>query len=160
MKTLPLPSISPKLFISSQLNFANLRNELMKMGLVIEILAVTLAFGAVVGGVFGMNVVNDLETNPKAFTFILVAMCLLMVVICGGFLLKYYFLKRDTSKAQSYNVLRNFFKYADLLEFEFQKFPEKNIKKEAFIESVTRLVRITVLVWINDKCVGIAGLQE
>ena len=52
--------------------------------------------------------------------------------------LKYYYLKRDTSKAQSYNVLRNFFKYADLLEFEFQQIPEKNIKKEVFIESVTR----------------------
>ena len=116
----------------------------MKMGLVIEILAVTLAFGAVVGGVFRMNVINDLETNPKAFTFILVAMCLLMVFIFGGFLLKYYFLKRDTSKAQSYNVLRNFFKYADLLEFEFQKIPEKNIKKEVFIESVTRLVRSSI----------------
>lgn len=98
----------------------NVRNELMKMGLVIEILAVTLAFGAVVGGVFGMNVINDLEHDTKAFTFILVGMCLLMVFMFGGFLLKYYYLKRDTSKAQSYNVLRNFFKYADLLEFEFQ----------------------------------------
>merc|ERR1719219_1852476 len=70
-----------------------------------------------------------------------------MVFIFGGFLLKYYFLKRDTSKAQSYNVLRNFFKYADLLEFEFQKFPEKNIKKEVFIESVTRITGMT----LNEK---------
>ena len=140
----PNPIHQPTTFSLISFNFANIRNELMKMGLVIEILAVTLAFGAVVGGVFGMNVVNDLETNPKAFTFILVAMCLLMVFIFGGFLLKYYFLKRDTSKAQSYNVLRNFFKYADLLEFEFQKIPEKNIKKEVFIESVTRLVMSSI----------------
>ena len=58
----------------------------MKVGLVIEILAVTLAFGAVVGGVFGMNLVNNLEQSPLAFTFILVGMCLLMVFIFGGFL--------------------------------------------------------------------------
>ena len=122
----------------SLIHFSNIRNELMKMGLVIEILAVTLAFGAVVGGVFGMNVPNNLEQSPKAFTFLIVGMCLFMVLIFGGFLLKYYYLKRDTSKAQSYNVLRNFFKYADLLEFEFQQIPEKNIKKEVFIESVTR----------------------
>ena len=116
----------------------------MKMSLVIEILAVTFGFGAVVGGVFGMNVPNHMEENPMAFTFILGGMCLFMVFMFGGFLLKYYYLNKDTSKAQSYNVLRNFFKYADLLEFEFQQFPEKNIKKEDFIESVTRLVRSLV----------------
>jgi len=125
----------------------NVRNELMKVSLVIEILAVTLGFGAVVGGIFGMNVPNHMEENPIAFTFILVGMCLFMVFMFGGFLLKYYYLKRDTSKAQSYNVLRNFFKYADLLEFEFQQFPEKNIKKEDFIESVTRITGMT----LNEK---------
>ena len=36
----------------------NVRNELMKMGLVIDILAVTLGFGAVVGGIFCMNLKN------------------------------------------------------------------------------------------------------
>ena len=106
-----------------------------------------------------MNVINDLEHDTKAFTFILVGMCLLMVFMFGGFLLKYYYLKRDTSKAQSYNVLRNFFKYADLLEFEFQQFPEKNIKKDVFIKSVTRLIRSTIYYSISKVFVfRITGL--
>ena len=114
----------------------NVRNELMKMGLVIDILALTLGFGAVVGGIFGMNLKNNLEDSPSAFMFVLVGMVLLMLLMFSGFILKYYSLKRDTSKAQSYNVLKNFFRYAELLEF--QQFPEKNIKKQDFIESVSR----------------------
>ena len=114
----------------------NVRNELMKMGLVIDILAVTLGFGAVVGGIFGMNLKNNLEDSASAFMFVLVGTVLLMLLMFSGFILKYYSLKKDTSKAQSYNVLRNFFRYAELLEF--QQFPEKHIKKQDFIESVSR----------------------
>ena len=108
----------------------------MKMGLVIDILAVTLGFGAVVGGIFGMNVPNHLEQSSTAFYFVVVGMILVMFVIFGGFLQRYYSLKKDTSKARGSIVLRNFFKYAELLEF--QEFPNKNIKKEEFIESVSR----------------------
>ena len=93
----------------------NVRNELMKMGLVIDILAVTLGFGAVVGGIFGMNLKNNLEDSASAFMFVLVGTVLLMLLMFSGFILKYYSLKKDTSKAQSYNVLRNFFRYAELL---------------------------------------------
>ena len=84
-----------------------IRNELMKMGLVIEILAVTLSL------------------------FILVGLHVWWIS------LEVYYLKRCTMYWET-------FKYADLLKFEFQHFPEKNIKKVVFIKSVTRYVRSTV----------------
>jgi len=123
----------------------NVRNELMKMGLIIDILAVTMGFGAVVGGIFGMNLENHIENSSTAFTYVVVGMILFMLFMFGGFILKYYLLKQDTSKAQSYNVLRNFFRYAELLEF--QKFPDKNIKKQDFIDSVSRVTGKE----LNDK---------
>ena len=122
----------------------NVRNELMKMGLIIEILAVTLGFGAVVGGIFGMNVVNHLEQDSNAFLIILVGMIVFMVSIFAGFLLKYHFLKKDTSKAQSFNVLKNFFRAVDDLEFQHFK---KVINKDDFVEAVKKITRLN----ISDK---------
>ena len=95
-----------------------MRNELMKMGLLIEILAVSLAFGAVIGGIFGMNLKNHMEGSNHAFMILLGAMLVMMATIFGGFIMKYYYLKRDTSKAQSFSVLKNFFKCVDDLEFQ------------------------------------------
>lgn len=135
-RTVPNFSFFVRRFVSTHQD--NVRNELMKMGLIIDILAVTMGFGAVVGGIFGMNLENHIENSSTAFTYVVVGMILFMLFMFGGFILKYYLLKQDTSKAQSYNVLRNFFRYAELLEF--QKFPDKNIKKQDFIDSVSRFV--------------------
>ena len=46
-------------FIATHLD--SVRNELMKMSLFMEVGALTMAFGAVVGGVFGMNLTNGIE---------------------------------------------------------------------------------------------------
>ena len=119
----------------------NVRNELMKMGLLIEILAVSLAFGAVVGGIFGMNLRNHLEDKEYAFMSLLGAMFVMMATIFGGFIMKYYYLKRDTSKAQSFNVLKNFFKCVD--DLEFQHFP-KFITKDDFISAVKKITKLHI----------------
>ena len=97
-----------------------------------------------IGGIFGMNVINGLEENVHAFTGIVVITIILMMTIFGGFLLKYNILKRDTSKAQSFNVLKNFFKTVDALEFHQFK---NQINKDDFVEAVKKITKMN----INDK---------
>jgi len=126
-------------FVSSHQD--NVRNELMKMGLLIEILAVSLAFGAVIGGIFGMNLKNHMEGSNHAFMILLGAMLVMMATIFGGFIMKYYYLKRDTSKAQSFSVLKNFFKCVD--DLEFQDFP-KFINKDDFVGAVKKITKINI----------------
>lgn len=55
-------------FISAHLD--SVRNEIIKMSLFIEIGALVMAVGAVVSGVFGMNLTNTLENNPYAFLIV------------------------------------------------------------------------------------------
>ena len=122
----------------------NVRNELMKMNLSISILALTLGFGAFIGGIFGMNVKNSLEEDPHAFMIIVLVLAVVMVAICAAFTIKYVMMKRDTSDAQSFSVLKNFFKCVD--DLEFQDFP-KLLKKSDFAEAVKRMTKMNV----NEK---------
>ena len=46
-------------FISAHLD--SVRNEIIKMSLVIEVGGLVMGFGAVVGGIFGMNLKNHSE---------------------------------------------------------------------------------------------------
>ena len=48
-------------FISAHLD--SVRNEIIKMSLFIEVGGLIMAFGAVVGGIFGMNLKNHIEVN-------------------------------------------------------------------------------------------------
>ena len=52
-------------FISGHMD--SVRNNLIRMGLQMEMAAVALGSGAVAGGVFGMNLINGLESDPAAF---------------------------------------------------------------------------------------------
>ena len=52
-------------FISAHLD--SVRNEIIKMSLFIEVGGLIMGFGAVVSGIFGMNLKNHVEVNRKAF---------------------------------------------------------------------------------------------
>ena len=45
-----------------------MRNEIIKLSLFIEIGGLIMGVGAVVSGIFGMNLTNALEDHPYAFT--------------------------------------------------------------------------------------------
>ena len=71
-------------FISAHLDAV--RNEIIKMSLFIEIGALTMAVGAVVSGIFGMNLSNDLEEIPYVFRLLLVGLAVIMIalfLVCG-----------------------------------------------------------------------------
>ena len=52
-------------FISAHLD--SVRNEIIKMSLFIEVGGLIMGFGAVVSGIFGMNLKNHVEVNRNPF---------------------------------------------------------------------------------------------
>ena len=123
-------------FVSSHQD--NVRNELMSMTLIIELLGMTLGFGAFVGGVFGMNLTNGYEEKDAPYPFLVVNAILffIMFVIFVGFRFRFELMKRDTKNANSFNVLKNFFNCVD--DLEFQDLPNF-INRTDFTEAVKRL---------------------
>ena len=62
----------------------SLRNKMIRLGLFMEMGAVALGSGAVVGGVFGMNLTHGLEEHPAAFMVTLGGISLVMTTIFAG----------------------------------------------------------------------------
>ena len=124
-------------FISAHLD--SVRNEIIKMSLFIEVGALVMGFGAVVSGIFGMNLTNFLEENSYAFLVVCVSIMIAMSIFFAGFTKKYYQLKADTTSAQSFSLLKNFFTYVDDLEYYiFNKKIERAEFKNA-LEKITGL---------------------
>jgi len=124
-------------FISAHLD--SVRNEIIKLSLFIEIGGLIMGVGAVVSGIFGMNLTNTLEEHPYAFILVCVGLVLAMLAMFAAFTTKYYQLKADTSSAQSFTLLKNFFAYVDDLEYNvFTRHVEKSDFKET-VEKITGL---------------------
>ena len=71
-------------------------------------------------------------------------MIIMMLLMLAGFTKKYYQLKKDTSSAQSFNVLKHFFTYVDDLEYHLFN---KNVSKQEFKTAVEKITRLK----ISDK---------
>lgn len=74
-------------FIGAHLD--SVRNSMIRMSLFLEVGAVALGSGAVVGGVFGMNLLNGLESHPSAFYITLGGISLVMSSIFAGVIFLY-----------------------------------------------------------------------
>ena len=124
-------------FISAHLD--SVRNEIIKMSLFIEVGALIMGFGAVISGIFGMNLTNYMEDNSFAFLAVCFSIMVAMSIFFAGFVKKYYQLKADTTSAQSFSLLKNFFTYVDDLEYYiFNKKIERTEFKNA-LEKITGL---------------------
>jgi len=126
-------------FISAHLD--SVRNKMLRMSLMMEMGALALGSGAVVGGVFGMNLVSGLEEHPQAFLTVLGGMGLMMCGIFTGFSMKYRKLSIDTSSAQSFKALKSFFTYVDDLEYIVNK---KRLDEKEFREALNKLTGLQV----------------
>ena len=124
-------------FISAHLD--SVRNEIIKLSLFIEIGGLIMGVGAVVSGIFGMNLKNTLEEHPYAFILVCVGLVFVMLAMFAAFTTKYYQLKADTSSAQSFTLLRNFFTYVDDLE---QNVFSQDVKKTEFKDTVEKITGV------------------
>ena len=100
-----------------------------------------MAVGAVVSGVFGMNLTNTLEENPYAFIIVCCGIIFTMLAMFAGFTTKYFQLKADTTSAQSFTLLKNFFTYVDDLE---DNLFNKGLEKPEFKETVEKITGLKI----------------
>ena len=127
-------------FISAHLD--SVRNEIIKLSLFIEIGALVMASGAVVSGIFGMNLNNKIEEH--SYGFLLVCLGILMMMFCffAGFYQKYYKLRADTSSAHSFTLLKNFFTYVD--DLEYYVFNKKTLSGKEFKDAVEKITKLKI----------------
>jgi len=130
-------------FISAHLD--SVRNEIIKLSLFIEIGALVMASGAVVSGIFGMNLLSRIEEFEHGFMLICLAILVMMICIFGGFYQKYYQLRADTSSAHSFTLLKNFFTYVD--DLEYYVFNKKTFTNKEFKEAIEKITKLK----ISDK---------
>ena len=130
-------------FISAHLD--SVRNEIIKLSLFIEIGGLIMGVGAVVSGIFGMNLKNRVEEHPYAFILVCVGLVFVMLAMFAAFTTKYYQLKADTSSAQSFTLLRNFFTYVD--DLEYYVFNKKTLTAKEFKEAIEKITKLK----ISDK---------
>ena len=102
-------------FISAHLD--SVRNEIIKLSLYLEIGALVMSSGAVVSGIFGMNLTNKLEEHSYAFLLVCFGILLMMSAFFTFFYRRYYQLRVDTRSAHSFTLLKSFLMYVDDLEF-------------------------------------------
>ena len=67
-----------------------------------------------------------------------------MIAMFSAFTIKYYQLKVDTSSAQSFSLLKNFFAYVDDLEYNVFN---RDVEKSEFKETVEKITGLK----ISDK---------
>ena len=132
-------------FISAHLD--SVRNEIIKFSLFTEVGGLVLGLGAVIAGIFGMNLSNNMDTStsveaPWAFLVVCGAILVVMLLFFACFATKYHQLKTDTSSVHSFTLLKNFFSYVDDLELHIfdGKMRSEDLKES--VEKVTGL-RIT-----------------
>lgn len=94
------------------------RNRIIKLSLVMEMLAVTAASGAVVGSIFGMNLTSGFEQSPSAFYWVTGGCTALMASILTGFLLRFRHLvvARPAGVEHQHSAMKHFFTYIDDIE--------------------------------------------
>jgi len=126
-------------FISAHMD--SVRNKMIRMSLFMEMGALAMGSGAVVGGIFGMNLTHGLEEHPTAFFMALGGMTVMMSGIFIGFSANYNKLRVDTSSAQSFKALKNFFTYVDDLEYIVNK---RKLNEKEFKEALHTLTGLKV----------------
>jgi len=101
-------------FVGAHLD--SLRNRMIRMSLFMEMGTLSLASGALVAGIFGMNLTHGLESNELSFFVTCGAVSVMMITIFTRFRMHYRKLWMDTTNAHSFKVLKNFLTYVDDLE--------------------------------------------
>jgi len=124
-------------FIHTHLD--TVRNRMIRMSLFMEMGTLSLASGAVVAGVFGMNLTHGFEESPIAFYVSSCGMAALMLSVFGGVAFKYARLVADTSRAHSFKALKNFFYYVDELDRIVEAKGNETFSKSEFKEVLCRL---------------------
>ena len=85
------------------------RNRIINLSLLMEMLGVTCGIGAVIGGIFGMNMKNHIEEDQFAFYWVIAITIAIMSSMLGKFLNKMLMVKSIPNNLESNKTLFQFF---------------------------------------------------
>lgn len=125
-------------FIGAHLDTA--RNKMIQMSLFMEMGTLSLGSGALIAGIFGMNLTHGLEEHATAFYSSLAGMSAIMLTIFASIRSKYQTLRYDTTNAHSFKVLKDFLTYVDELENIVTSRSGEQISEAEFKRALDRLV--------------------
>ncbi len=106
-------------FISMHLD--SMRNKIMRMGLFMEMGTLSAGAGALIAGMFGMNLTSGFESHPEAFYVAVGGIFVLAGGLFGVFSRRFAAMNRDYSGAKGYLALKHFFMYVENLEEAVQR---------------------------------------
>ena len=117
---------------------------MIQMSLFMEMGTLSLATGAGLAGVFGMNLLHGMEKHPHAFYVTSYGLAALMLGVFGSAVSKYNWLLADTSRAQSFKALKNFFHYVDELDSIVEMKGQESFSQAEFKDVLNKLTGTTV----------------
>ena len=129
-------------FIDTHLS--SVRNRMIQMGLFMDMGTLSLASGAFLAGVFGMNLLHGIEEHPLAFYLVSGSMLTSMITILTVLLRKYYRVVGDTSSAHSFKALKNFFRYVDELDAIVEAKGKEHFSQAEFKDVLNKLTGTNV----------------
>ena len=101
-----------------------------------------MASGAVLSGIFGMNLLSKIEEYEHGFMLVCLGIFIMMISIFVGFYQKYYQLRADTSSAHSFNLLKNFFSYVD--DLEYYVLNKKTFTNREFKDAIEKITKLKI----------------
>jgi len=101
-------------FIKMHLN--STRNKTLRMALFMEMGTLSVGTGALCSGIFGMNLLNSIETHPSAFYSATGGILVLVGGLFGIFSRRFITLNKDFRSAKSYQALKHFLTYVEGVE--------------------------------------------
>lgn len=127
-----------KEYISMQINEA--RNKIIRMSLNLEISMLGLTFGACVGSLFGMNLNSGLEENPNAFLTVAIFIISVSTLIVGFLIWRCTSIMSLEYQSHQFTILKNFFKYIDLIDALKMRKDKSDRSKASFGEQLMRVI--------------------
>ena len=97
----------------------NQRNKIINLSLLMEMMGVNCGIGAVIGGVFGMNLKNNIQEDSSAF-YLVTAIIIIAMMGCmlAGLIIRWYTLNlaKPTNVKYQHSALKHIFSYIDDIE--------------------------------------------
>ncbi len=118
------------------------RNRIIKLSLFMEMGTLSVGAGALLAGVFGMNLLHTMESHPYAFFAVTGGIFTVVGSLFGAFARRFFALSKDYSSAKSYQTLKNFFQYVENVESALQASEGKGLDRKEFRELLEPLIDV------------------
>ena len=123
-----------------ELHLNSRRNNVLKLSLIMETLAVATGTGAFIGSIFGMNLISGLENHPAAFYYVFSATATLMFSVLTIILLRFRKLVLAAPNDLSqHSALKHFFSYIEVIEAKI-RLKDSGISRSEFETIVNSVI--------------------